>query len=816
MKISYNWLKQYINIDLEPEKLASLLTSLGLEVGNVETYQSIQGGLQGLVIGEVLTCVPHPNSDHLSLTTVDLGNGVPTSVVCGAPNVAAGQKVVVATVGTKLYSGNESFEIKKSKIRGEESHGMICSEVEIGVGTAHEGIMVLPNELKNGTPASQYFNIENDVVFEVDLTPNRIDAASHVGVARDITAALKQIKTIDYTLPDISEFKTDNKNLPIDVQVETPEACIRYAGVTLTGLTVTESPDWLKHRLKAIGLNPINNVVDVTNYVLHELGQPLHAFDAAFIKGNKVVVKTLENNTLFTTLDEEERKLDANDLMICNAEEGMCIAGVFGGVESGVTPKTQSIFLESACFNPVYVRKTARRHGLNTDASFRFERGVDPNITIYALKRAALLIKEVAGGTISSEIVDIYPQPVADYDITLRLKQVKRLIGLELSLEVVSKILEALEIKIEKVMGDELFLKVPPYRVDVQREADVIEEILRIYGYNAVPMSEQVNATLAYAAKPDPIVQKELIANQLVAVGFTEMMANSLTKAAYYENLNVFPKEQTVTLANPLSQDLNSMRQTLLFGALEAIAFNSNRQHPDLKFFEFGNVYALNSNQEIQNPLQKYMQGERLALCVSGNRAPESWLLKQEPVSFYYLKRNVEHVMERLGIVMEKVSFRYISNELFTEALVMEYNKMELAVLGLVNRKVRKQFELKQDIYFAEINWDKLLKAVRNAKVEFKELAKFPEVRRDLSLLLQNNVSFDDLKQEALRTERKLLKEVSLFDVYEGKNLGEGKKSYALSFILQDETKTLTDKQIDKIMNNIIRNFDQKFAATLR
>lgn len=816
MKISYNWLKQYVNLDLEPEKLAEIITSIGLEVGGIEKFQSIKGGLEGLVIGEVKTCQPHSNSDHLSVTTVDLGDGEVTPIVCGAPNVAAGQKVVVATVGTTLYSGDESFEIKKSKIRGESSYGMICAEDEIGVGSSHEGIVVLPNDVQVGMPASQYFNIENDIVFEVDLTPNRIDGGSHIGVARDIVAYLKQTQEIDYQKPDVSDFKVDNKDLPIEVVVENQEACPRYAGVTLTGLKIGDSPEWLQNRLKAIGLNPINNVVDVTNFVLHELGQPLHAFDADFIKGNKVLVKTLKDNTPFVTLDEEERKLNTNDLMICNAEEGICIAGVFGGLTSGVTKNTTKIFLESAYFNPVYVRKTARRHGLNTDASFRFERGVDPNITIQALKRAALLIREVAGGSISSEIVDLYPAPVSDFEVTLRLKQVERLVGEKLPAEKVSRILEALEIKITHFDGETYQLKVPPYRVDVQREADVIEEILRIYGYNTVPISQQVNATLAYAPKPDPNVQKELIANQLIAAGFNEMMANSLTKASYYENLEEYSQAKTVVLANPLSQDLNAMRQTLLFGALEAVAFNSNRQNPDLKLFEFGNVYNLDADKQSDNPLNKYSQGERLAMIISGDRAPESWMQKQEPASFYFLKTTVENVLTRLGVIMDKVVYQSEQNELFAESLVLEYQKMPIARLGLVNRKIAKSFDIKQAIYFTEIDWDKLLKAVRNFKVEFAELPKFPEVRRDLSLLLNNSVTFNDLKSEAFRLEKKLLKSVSLFDVYEGENLEEGKKSYAISFIMQDETKTLTDKQIDKIMNNMIRNFEQKFDAKLR
>src|SRR3989339_626648 len=751
MNLSYNWLKQYLPIDLEPQRLSEILTSIGLEVGGYDSFQSVKGGLEGLVIGEVLTCAPHPDSDHLSLTTVDLGDGNPTPIVCGAKNVATGQKVVVATIGTTLYQGNESFAIKKSKIRGAESMGMICAEDEIGIGTSHDGIMVLPKEAPAGTLAKDYFNMEDDIVFEVDLTPNRIDAVSHVGIARDVAAYLKQKQDIEYHLPSVDSFKVDNHNLDIKVTLENPEACTRYAGISLTGLKVNESPGWLKNRLKAIGLNPINNVVDVTNFVLHELGQPLHAFDAKQIVGNKVIVKTLPEPTPFLTLDGQERKLSQTDLMICNQDEGMCIAGVFGGIKSGVTEATSSIFLESACFNPVYVRKTARRHGLNTDASFRFERGVDPNSTIYALKRAALLIKEVAGGAISSEVVDIYPSPVADFEVNLRMSQIERLIGEKLPKNTVVKILNSLEIKIEKDLGDSLLVRVPPYRVDVRREADVIEEVLRIYGYNTVPISKQVNAAITYAPKPDPNVLKELISNQLSSA--------------------------------------------------------------DLKLFEFGNTYFFNASQESGNPLDRYSQNEKLALAVTGNRSPESWVTKQEKVSFFYLKKQAEQVFERLGVDLNKLEFTHFSDELFSDGFVWEYQKNNLGRIGLLQRKVAKEFELKNEVFYAELDWERLLKTTRNFKVEYSELPKYPEVRRDLSLLLDSKITFEELKIEAYKQERKLLKAVSLFDVYEGDKLGAGKKSYALSFILQDESKTLTDKQIDKIMENLIKNFESKFGA---
>ncbi|MDA3892685.1 MAG: phenylalanine--tRNA ligase subunit beta [Salinivirgaceae bacterium] len=817
MKISYNWLKEYINIDLEPAELAEILTDTGLEVGGIEEFESVKGGLKGLVIGEVKTCTSHSNSDHLSLTTVDLGDGNDAyPIVCGAPNVAAGQKVVVATVGTTLYNGTESFVIKKSKIRGEISLGMICAEDEIGVGRSHDGIMVLPDDAKVGTPAKDYFNIENDTIIEIDLTPNRIDGGSHIGVARDIAAYLKQTQAIEYTKKSVDAFKVDNTDLTIPVDVQNAEACPRYAGVTMSGLTVKESPEWLQNRLKAIGLSPINNVVDVTNYVLHEVGQPLHAFDASKIKGNKVFVKTMKKDTKFTTLDEENRELHEDDLMICNAEESMCIAGVFGGIESGVTENSTSIFIESAYFNPVYVRKTARRHGLNTDASFRFERGVDPNSTIYALKRAALLIKEVAGGTISSNIVDEYPNPVADFNVKLRLSQLERLIGEKLPKEKVVNILEGLEIKIAEDKGEEFELLVPPYRVDVQREADVIEEILRIYGYNTVPISDVVNSTLAYVPKPDPNELKELIANQLSGIGFNEMMANSLTKVNYHENIDALDAENTVRIFNPLSQDLNGMRQTLLFGALETVAFNSNRQNPDLKLFEFGNCYTYNSKNNSENSLDKYNQLEKLSILVSGNRNPESWSMPTESVSFFSLKSHVENVLQRLGVKIERITSGGIKNDLFSEGLVYVYNNVEIAKLGLLSKKIRKQFDIKQEVFYAELEWEKIMKAIRKHKVEFVELPKYPEVRRDLSLLLDKTVPFNDLKVEAFKSEKKLLKQVDLFDVYEGKNLDKNKKSYALSFIIADETKTLKDKQIDKIMHAILKGFEDKFGAIIR
>lgn len=817
MNISYNWLKEYLSVSLAPDELAKILTSIGLEVGNIESFQSVKGGLKGLVIGQVKTCAAHPNSDHLSITTVDLGDGLDTPIVCGAPNVAAGQKVVVATLGTILYNGNDSFEIKKSKIRGEVSMGMICAEDEIGLGASHDGIMVLPENAVVGTKASDYFKIENDTILEVDLTPNRIDAGSHIGIARDITAYLKQSVTeAFYKWPSVDNFKTDNRNLEILVSVENAEACPRYAGVTLTNVNVAESPNWLKNRLKAIGLNPINNVVDVTNFVLHEMGQPLHAFDAGQITGNQVIVKTLPDNSLFTTLDGVERKLNCNDLMICDQAGGMCIAGVFGGQKSGVTANTTSVFIESAYFNPVYVRKTARRHGLNTDASFRFERGIDPNITIIALKRAALLIKELCGAQISSDIVDIYPSPINHFDVTVNYNQVNRLIGQNIEPEKVKSILNALEMVIVSETNSGVNIKVPPYRVDVKREADVIEDILRIYGYNNIQVQSKLNSTLAYAPKPDPNSIRNTLAGQLIGAGFTEMMANSLTKSGYYIGLQTFNADNTVSIVNPLSQDLNSLRQSLIFGAIETVAFNANRQNNNIKLFEFGNCYGIDKTKQTNNPLDKYYESEKLSLTVSGNRTDEIWTSKTEPVSFYFLKANVDNILERLGVNLSQVNVQQKSNDIFVEGLQYTLQNKVIVNMGQVNRKLLKLADVKQTVFFAEIEFTSLVKLTSKNKVGFTEISKFPEVRRDLALLLDKNITFGSLKDAAQKAERKYLKEVSLFDVFEGEKLGQNKKSYALSFILQDKEKTLEDKQIDKIMASLIKTFEQQFGAQIR
>nr|WP_321452335.1 phenylalanine--tRNA ligase subunit beta [uncultured Carboxylicivirga sp.] len=814
MNISYNWLKNYLKIDLAPERVSEILTDIGLEVGSVEEIQSVKGGLEGLVIGEVLTCERHANADKLSVTTVNVGGEEPLPIVCGAPNVAAGQKVVVATVGTVLYDGDESFKIKKSKIRGEESQGMICAEDEIGLGHSHDGIMVLPADVQVGTLAKDYFEIENDTLFEVDLTPNRVDAASHYGVARDLAAYLKQSgEAVELALPSVEEFKVDNNNFPVTVTVENNEACPRYCGVTISDVKVAESPEWLQKRLKAIGLSPINNIVDVTNFVLHELGQPLHAFDGA-ITGDQVIVKTLAEGTAFETLDEVKRELSDKDLMICNANEGMCIAGVFGGSKSGVSESTTKVFLESAYFNPVWVRKTAKRHTLSTDASFRFERGIDPNITVYALKRAALLIKEVAGGTISSEVTDIYPAPAQPFEVAISYKNVERLIGKDLGTDRIKTIVTALEMEITEETAEGLSLLIPPYRVDVQREADVIEDILRIYGYNNIEMPSTVHSTIVYSQKPDDHKVKTRIANQLMSVGYNEIMCNSLTKADYYEALESYPRNQVVELANPLSNDLNGMRQTLLFGGLESIQHNRNRRNTDLKFFEFGNCYFYKAGTE-KTDVNNYNEGQRLAMFLTGNKAQTNWNTPEQATSFFDLKNHIENILVRLGLTFDDFKEEDSTSDLFGEGLAYAAGKTVIE-FGTVNGKLLKAFDIDAPVYYAEIDWDMLLKKSAKKEIIYKEISKFPEVKRDLALVLNKDVKFAQVKQIALKTEKKLLKSVSLFDVFEGEKLGEGKKSYAVSFILQDETSTLKDKQIDKIMNKLMSTYEHQLGAQIR
>ena len=816
MNISYNWLKNYFNIDLAPAIVSEILTSLGLEVGSMEEIQSIKGGLEGLVVGEVLTCAKHPGADKLSVTTVSIGAGEPLAIVCGAPNVAAGQKVVVATVGTVLYNGDESFTIKASKIRGEQSLGMICAADEIGLGTDHSGIMVLPSDTQVGMMAKDYFKVENDVVFEVDLTPNRIDSASHYGIARDLAAYLLVNGTVP-TLkkPSVDDFKSDNHNFEVAVTVENTEACPRYSGVTISGVKVGESPDWLKNALRIIGLSPINNVVDVTNYVLHELGQPLHAFDGDEIKGGKVIVKNLPVGTKFITLDEKERELSADDLMICNGEAPMCIGGVFGGLHSGVSEKTTKIFLESAWFNPVSVRKTARRHQLNTDASFRFERGTDPNGVIHALKRAALLIKEVAGGSISSDIIDIYPVKAEDFEIHLSYKHIHRLIGKEIPKNIIHKILYGLEIKIKAENDAAMTLLVPPYRVDVTREADVIEEILRIYGYNNVEMPSEVHSTLVYAQKPDDHKVKNVVASQLTGCGFVEIMNNSLTKAANYDELTVFPRQQVVELANPLSSDLNGLRQTLLFGGMESVQHNRNRRNADLKLFEFGNCYSLKPD-GAKDQLKSYNEENRLALFMTGLKNEVNWNTPAQELSFFDVKTQVENIILRLGIDLASLKEEPIHNDIWSEGLCLMVDNKVLVNYGMVHPKRTKGYDIDKSLFFAEFNWDLLVRKSARQTILHHEISKFPEVKRDLAMLLDKQITFAQVKQVALKTEKKLLKKVSLFDVYEGKNMPEGKKSYAVSFVLLDDSKTLTDKQIDKMMQGFMMAFERELGAQIR
>ncbi|MDD4190246.1 MAG: phenylalanine--tRNA ligase subunit beta [Mangrovibacterium sp.] len=817
MNISYKWLKDYIDTDLLPEELGEILTRIGLEVGSIEEVETIKGGLRGLVIGKVLTCEKHPDSDHLSKTTVDIGHGRALNVVCGAPNVAAGQKVVVATIGTTLYDGDKEFQIKKSKIRGEVSEGMICAEDEIGLGNDHQGIMVLPADAPVGMEAGKYFHLESDYRIEVDLTPNRIDSASHIGVARDLAAFLRKDSDISYTRPDVSLFRVDDHSLEIPVEVVAREACRRYSGVTVSGVEVKESPDWLKNRLKAIGLNPINNVVDITNYVLFETGQPLHAFDASQITGGKVIVQTLPSGTKFTTLDEVERELHEDDLMICDTRGGMCIAGVFGGIGSGIKSSTRNIFLESACFDPVYIRKTARRHGLSTDASFRFERGTDPNATVYALKRAAMLIREVAGGKISSDIIDCYPVPVEDFRVDVTYANMTRLIGKDLGVPCIKKILESLEIKIESETAGGLALAVPPYRVDVTREADVIEEVLRIYGYNQVEIPAKVNATLQYRPKPDPVKVRELMANTLTAQGFHEIWSNSLTRSAYYDNCPAFPAGNTVKLINPLSADLNGMRQTLLFGGLEAIARNANRKNSNLRLYEIGNCYFRKDSQLIEDPLKDYREEEHLALFVTGKKERENWSAPQSDAGFFQLKGYVESLLLKLGQSPAILRLKDLRHDLIAEGLSLSApNGKKLVDIGIVHRDLLKAFDIDNPVYYADFLLDHLIPAQKNNTVSFREIPRYPEVRRDLALLLNQEVRFSEIRDLAFKTEKKLLRSVGLFDVYEGKGIPDGKKSYAVSFILRDDEKTLHDRQIDAIMQKLIAIFEKGLGAQLR
>ena len=820
MNISYNWLKDYLDFDLQPDEVAAALTSIGLETGGVEEVQTIKGGLEGLVIGEVLTCEEHPNSDHLHITTVNVGGAEPLQIVCGAPNVAAGQKVVVAVNGTKLYDGDECFTIKRSKIRGVESNGMICAEDEIGIGTDHAGIIVLPADAVVGTPAKEYYNVKSDYVLEVDITPNRVDATSHFGVARDLAAYLKQNgKPANLKRPSVDAFKIDDEVPAIEVVVENKEACLRYSGITIKNVTVKESPEWLQNRLKVIGLRPINNVVDITNYILHGVGQPLHSFDADKIKGNKVVVRSATEGAKFVTLDGVERTLTDRDLMICNVEEPMCIAGVFGGLDSGVTEQTKNVFLESATFHPTWIRKTARRFGLNTDASFRYERGLDPNQTVEVMKRAALLIQEVAGGTITGAIQDIYPVPVAPYRVELTYDKVNTLIGKVIPVETVKSILESLEMKIVSETAEGLVIDVPVYRIDVQRDVDVIEDILRIYGYNNVEFSDNVKSNLSYQTPTDRSYKlQNLISEQLCGCGFNEILNNSLTRSAYYDNLSTYPVSHCVMLMNPLSADLNCMRQTLLFGGLESVEHNAKRKNGNIRFFEFGNCYDYNIDHKKEGEtLAEFSEDYRLGLWVSGSRVDNNWAHPNEKSSVYELKAYVENILVRLGVNLQKVIFGNLANDIYSAGLsITTSSGRQLGTMGIVSPKICKELDIETDVYYAELSWTLLMKEIKKSKVTFSEISKFTAVKRDLALLLEKNVQFAEIEKIATESERKLLKDVALFDVYEGKNLPAGKKSYAVSFYLQDEGKTLNDKQIDAIMKKIQTNLEQKLGAQLR
>ena len=820
MNISYNWLKEYVDFDLTPEEVSAALTSIGLETDGVEEVQSIKGGLEGLVVGEVLTCEPHPNSDHMHITTVDLGEGEPVQIVCGAANVAAGQKVIVATLGTKLYDGDQSFTIKKSKLRGVESNGMICAEDEIGVGTSHDGIIVLPQDVVPGTLAKDYYNIKSDYVFEVDITPNRADACSHYGVARDLYAWLVQNGyQTSLHRPETSEFKVDNHDMDIDVVVENTEACPRYAGVAIKNVTVKESPEWLQNKLRLIGVRPVNNIVDITNYILHAYGQPMHCFDADKIKGGKIVVKTCQEGTKFVTLDEVERKLSERDLMICNAEEPMCIAGVFGGLDSGTTEATKDVFLESAYFHPTWVRKTARRHGLSTDSSFRFERGIDPNGTIYALKEAAILVKELAGGEIASDIKDNYPAPVADFAVELSYEYVNSLVGKVIPAETIKSIFTSLEMKIVAETAEGLSLSIPAYRVDVQRPCDVVEDILRIYGYNNVEIPTSLKSSLNVEGEEDKSVKlQNLVSEQLIGCGFNEILNNSLTAASYYDGLETYKPENLVRVMNPLSNDLNVMRASLLFGGLECIQHNANRKNADLRFFEFGNCYHFNA--EKKNPekvLAAYSEELHLGLWLTGKYISNSWAHPDMNSSVYELKAYVLNIFSRLGVNLGAMVFGNLSDDIYSVAISIHTRGGKLvATFGVLSKKLQKAFDIDNEVYYADINWKELMKAIKGKKVTYTEISKFPAVKRDLALLIDKKVQFAEIEKIAYETDKKLLKSVELFDVYEGKNLEAGKKSYAVSFVLQDENATLNDKQIDKLMQKLIANLQNKLDAKLR
>ena len=820
MEISYKWLKEYVDFDLTPQETADALTSCGLEVDALEEVQTIKGGLKGLFVGKVLTCEMHPNSDHLHITTVDLGKGEPQQIVCGAPNVAAGQKVIVADLGCVLYDGDKEFVIKKSKLRGVESNGMICAEDEIGVGESHDGIIVLPEDAPVGQPAAEYYHLESDWVIEIDITANRSDALSHWGVARDLYAWLKRNgHETSLHRPDCTEFTVDNNDLPIDVEIENTEACKRYACVSITGCEVKESPEWLQNKLKVIGLRPINNIVDITNYVMMAYGQPMHCFDADMVTGHKIVVRTQPEGTKFVTLDGEEHTLGEHDLSICNAEEPMCIAGIFGGKGSGTYDTTTNVVLESAYFHPTWIRKSARRHGLSTDASYRFERGIDPNGTIYALKQAAILCKQLAGGKVSMEIKDVYPNPMADARVQLDYEYVDRLIGKEIGHDMIKSIVESLEMKVVEETAEGLLLDVPAYRVDVQRPCDVVEDILRIYGYNNVEIPTQLKSSLTILGEADKTYHlQNVIGEQLVGCGFREILNNSLTKTSYYTELNKYTEETTVKVMNPLSSDLGVMRQSLLFGGLESICRNVNHKMPNLRFFEFGNCYHFSPEKKNdEDPIKAYTEEMHLGMWITGKRVEGSWTHPDEQSSFYELKGYVLNIVKRLGVNPGVMVCEHSDNNVFGKALVLKTRAGKvLCEMGTVCHKILKKMDIAQDVFYADLNWDNLMRAIKKNETLYHDISKFPSVSRDLALLIDKSVQFEQIEQIARQTEKKLLKSVELFDVYEGKNLPAGKKSYAVNFILQDESKTLTDKQIDAIMTKLINNLKQKLGAELR
>jgi len=807
MNISYNWLKNYLDLNLPTKEVSQLLTDTGLEVEGIKEVESVKGGLKGVVIGEVISKEQHPNADRLSLTTINIGEDEPIQIVCGAPNVAVGQKVPVATVGTVLYDGEESFKIKKGKIRGEVSLGMICAEDELGLGKGHDGIMVLDTTAKVGIPAAEYFKLESDIVFEIGLTPNRSDAMGHIGVARDLLTVLNHKgNKLQMCKPSTKDFKVNNTNKTIIVEVADTDLCPRYSGVSISGIKVADSPEWLQNKLKAIGITPTNNVVDITNYVLHEMGQPLHAFDTDKIKGNKIVVANVNEKTKFTTLDEQVRELSAADLMISDAKKPLCIAGVFGGLDSVVSEKTTNIFLESAYFNPVSVRKTAKRHNLSTDASFRFERGCDPNSTVYALKRAALLIQEICGGKISSEVVDIYSNPIAHFAVELTYAKMDSLIGEVIDREVVKAILIDLEIEISNESLNGLSLLVPPFRADVQREVDVIEEILRIYGFNTVAITSKLNTTISYAEGVNPEQVRNIISDLLSSTGFNEAMNNSLTKGKYTALISELDLNQNIEILNPLSQDLNVMRQSLLFSGLENIAYNQNRRNADIKFYEFGKTYHKTEEGNVEN--------QHLQILASGRMQAENWNTSDDKADFYFIKEKVEHILSRLGV--KKIKSEAINTHGFSEGLMYKFKKKRLVCFGKLDTKLCKSFGVKSTVYAADFDWDLILELAGYTKIKYQEVSKFPSVRRDLSLLVDKSVTFDELSEIAKQTDNKILKSVNLFDIYEGDKLPKGKKSYTLSFTMADDTKTLTDNYVDKVMKKLMDSLKEQAGAELR